>query len=57
MQDFDNYSYIININKLQETVKKAMSGGYPVFVMINGEYYDVDLNGSKQKNWERERRA
>lgn len=56
MQDFDNYSYVININKLQETVKKALDGGYPVTVVINGEYYDVDLDGSKQRKWERERR-
>ena len=27
---------------LIETLKKALNGGYPVQVLINGEYYDVE---------------
>ena len=55
MQDFSNYSYTIQIDDLKETVIKAMKGGYPVFVVINGEYYDVDIDGSKLKNWKEHR--
>ena len=27
---------------LIETLKKALNGGYPVQVLINGEYYEVE---------------
>ena len=53
MQDFSRYPYTIQINDLEETVMKAIKGGYSVSVVINGEYYDVDIDGSKLKDWKK----
>lgn len=50
MQDFSNYSYTIQIDDLKETVMKVMKNGYPVFVVINGEYYDVDISSVEKEN-------
>ena len=57
MQDFRNYSYVIQINDLERTVKEAIEGGYSAFVVINGEYYDVDVDGSKFEDWRRNRKG
>ena len=55
MQDFSRYSYIIQINDLEKIVGKAIKGGWPVSVVINGEYYDIDIDGSKLKGWKKYR--
>lgn len=47
MQDFTEYSYSIDIDKLEQTVKEAMRGGYRVTVIINGEYYDIKDKAEK----------
>ena len=48
MQDFTEYSYSIDIDKLEQTVNKAVQGGYRVTVIINGEYYDIDMNKTEK---------
>lgn len=37
-------SYSIRLDKLEQTVKKAAQSGYRVTVIINGEYYDIDMD-------------
>lgn len=55
MQDFSRYPYIIQINDLEETARKVINGGWPIFVVINGEYYDIDIDGNKLKEWKQYR--
>lgn len=57
MQDFSNYSYVIPIEKLEETARNVIKNGMEFTVIINGEYYLVDLDGSKQKEWEMYRKG
>ena len=47
MQDSTKYSYTIKIDELTETVRQAQGAGYPVTVIINGEYYTVDIRPDK----------
>lgn len=53
MQDFTEYPYSIDIDKLEQTAKNAMQGGYRVTVIINGEYYDINMNEAEQAGKER----
>lgn len=53
MQDFSNYPYIIQLQDLEKTARKVIENGLSVTVIINGEYYDVDLDGSKLRDWTR----
>lgn len=47
MQNCFDYSYVIQLNKLEKTVKDVMQAGYNVIVIINGEYYDVSADDGK----------
>lgn len=40
-------SYGIEIDKLEQTAREAMQGGYRVTVIINGEYYDIKDKAEK----------
>lgn len=48
MQDFTEYSYTIRLDRLEQTVKEAMRGGYRVTVIINGEYYDINMDKAEK---------
>ena len=48
MQDFRNYSYVIQINDLERTVKEAIEGGYSAYIVLNGEYYDIDISSHQE---------
>ena len=48
MQDFTEYSYSIDIDKLEQTVKEAVQGGCNVTVIINGEYYDINMDKAEK---------
>ena len=37
-----------------ETMREAMRGGYPVLVIINGEYYEIDLSAESAENERKE---
>lgn len=41
MQDINNYT--INIQDLEESAKKAILSGYETLLIINGEYYEIEL--------------
>lgn len=42
MQDFRSYSYTIEIDKLEETAREAAAIGAGVYLIINGEYYEIE---------------
>lgn len=48
MQDFTEYSYTVRLDELEKTVKEAVQGGYRVTVIINGEYYDIDMDKAEK---------
>lgn len=41
MQNFKDYSYTIQIDKLEETARAAASTGCKIYMIINGEFYDA----------------
>lgn len=43
MQDFSNYSFTIKEADLLRVLKDAASHGYQPLVMINGEFYNLEL--------------
>ena len=47
MQDFRNYSYTIQIDKLEDTAREIIKAGYSVMMIINGESYDVTTDDSR----------
>ena len=49
MQD----SYSIELDRMEETVKKVVEAGYSVMVVINGEYYDINMNEAEKAGKER----
>lgn len=53
MQDFTEYSYSIDIDKLEQTVRKIIEGGYRVMVIMNGEYYDINMNEAEKAGKDR----
>ena len=57
MQDFSNHPYIIKIDNLTNTIRNAISNGLSPIVIINGEYYEVDVDGEKLKEWKRTRKG
>lgn len=50
MQD----SYSIELDRLEETVKKVVEAGYSVMVVINGEYYSVNTDKAEKGRKERD---
>ena len=48
MQNFIEYPYTIQLNKLAETAEEAIKAGYNVTVIINGEYYNISTDGEKK---------
>lgn len=49
MQNFIDYSYTIQLNKLVKTAEEAIKAGYNVTVIINGEYYDIKADDGKRQ--------
>ena len=41
MQDARQYNYTIELGKLQETIKEVIKTGQTVYVIINGDYYEI----------------
>ena len=48
MNDYIKYDHTINEKDLLETIREVKEHGYNVFVIINGEYYDIKLNDEKR---------
>ena len=44
MQDFNRYNYTIKESDLLRVLKDAGAHGYKPTVIINGEFYDVELD-------------
>lgn len=44
MQDFRRYDYTIREADLLRVLRDAAAHGYKSTVIINGEFYDVELN-------------
>ena len=42
MQDFSSYSYTIRIEELEKTAREAAAIGAEVYMIINGEYYEIE---------------
>lgn len=57
MQNFKDYSYTIQIDKLEETARAAASTGCKIYMIINGEFYDIDMDGGKLEDWKRYRKG
>lgn len=36
------YNFTLNLEEVQETLKEAIIGGYSAYIIINGEFYEVD---------------
>lgn len=49
MQDFVNYNYTIKIQDLEKTAKRVIESGYSFLVVINGEYYDIQIQDEKER--------
>lgn len=45
MQDFKRYNYTLT----PEDIKTALETGQHVTVIINGEYYDIEIKTGKEK--------
>lgn len=41
MQDARQYDYTIELEKIQETIKEVIKTGQNVYVIINGECYEI----------------
>ena len=52
MQDFVNYNYTIKIQDLEKTAQKVIESGYSFLVVINGEYYDIQIQDEKKEGRE-----
>lgn len=50
MRDFPSSYYNIPINKLADTVTEAHKHGYPAYVVINGEFYDIVFEERKSNS-------
>lgn len=49
MQDFVNYNYTIKIQDLEKTAQKVIESGFSFLVVINGEYYDIQIQDEKER--------
>jgi len=45
MQDFRSYSYTIRIEDVEKVAREAAAIGAGVYMIINGEYYEVTDDG------------
>ena len=41
------YNYKIELDNVKETIEKATAGGYGVYIIINGEYYEIETEDKK----------
>lgn len=41
MQDTKQYNYTIELDKLQETIKEVIETEQNVYIIINGEFYEI----------------
>lgn len=44
MQDTKQYNYTIELDKLQETIKEVIETEQTVYIIINGEFYEIKEN-------------
>ena len=55
MQDFRNYSYTIRPDQLEKVAREAAAIGAGVYLIINGEYYEVTDDGKSDATKEGDR--
>ena len=48
MQDFENYNYTIKISDVEKAIRAALDFGVEPIIIINGEYYDIDMEDEKK---------
>lgn len=41
------YDYKIKIDEIQQTLEEVTKAGYPVYIIINGEYYELTQENDK----------
>lgn len=44
MQDARKYNYTIELEKIQETIKEVIETKQSVYIIINGECYEIKEN-------------
>ena len=42
MQDFKNCNYTLNFDEIPEKIRDVIRGGYSIYIIINGEFYDIN---------------
>ncbi len=48
MRDLPNDYYIVKLEDIEKHVMECIKGGYSVYLVMNGEYYDIDANSSHE---------
>lgn len=53
MRDYPSSYYTIKVKDIEKHVMECIKGGYSVYLVMNGEYYDIDANSSQEETKER----
>lgn len=49
MRDLPNDYYIVKLEDIEKHVMECIKGGYSVYLVMNGEYYDIDISSQEEK--------
>ena len=49
MRDYPNSYYTIKVKDIEKHVRECKEFGCSVFLVMNGEYYDIDINKQEKK--------
>lgn len=49
MRDLPNDYYIVKLEDIEKHVMECIKGGYSVYLVMNGEYYDIDISHQEEK--------
>ena len=48
MRDYPNSYYTIKVKDIEKHVRECKEFGCSIFLVMNGEYYDIDANSSQE---------